>query len=89
MHRKISPMVTPCANVAQRRGSVYFGMKCRDDIGKAGESCQNGESRRAARPARRAFRAGIGPESGASTVSSDITPALPWWLRAGYLTVGE
>jgi len=23
------------------------------------------------------------------TVSSDITPALPWWLRAGYLTVGE
>ena len=37
----------------------------------------------------RGFRARIRAICARLTISSDITPALPWWLRAGYLTVGE
>lgn len=36
---------------------------------------------------RSALRGRIGGFSASVTVSPDITPALPWWLRAGFLTV--
>lgn len=81
-------LTSPATDSRTGSGMRYIGnvSGCRPAISR--KSHNTAEHPPVSRRSERGLRARMGAFRARLTVSSDITPALPWWLRAGYLKVG-
>lgn len=87
MRTKLSTATSPETGNGVTTTMRYIGnvSGCRPAISRKAHN--TAENPPVSRRSGRGLRARMGAFRARLTVSSDITPALPWWLRAGFLTV--
>lgn len=86
---KLSLRTSPTPGTRAVAATCYIPMVCDNIAASPAKRSHDAENPPVLHRPGRGFRARIRAICARLTVSSDITPALPWWLRPGYLTVGE